>query len=47
MGCNMKGIVHDKLNKTWIVDEVWGVFFGLSAAVAIISIIHGLIDAIL
>lgn len=43
----MKGIAHDKLNKRWIVSEVWGVFFGISAAVAVISIIHGVIDAVL
>jgi hypothetical protein len=43
----MKGIAHDKLNKVWIVNDAWGVFFGLSAAVTVICIIIGLIDAIL
>jgi len=43
----MRGIEHDKLNKRWIVSEAWGVFFGFSAAAAIISIIHGVINAIL
>jgi hypothetical protein len=43
----MKGIVHDRLSKRWIVSEAWGVFFGFSGAVTIICIIIGVIDAIL
>ena len=43
----MKGIVHDKLNKRWIVSEGWGVFFGFSGAAMVICVLYGVIDAIL